>query len=89
VSTPPTTGPSTEEIPKAIPNIDVKVGILRRGTSGIMIIMPPEKIPAEPRPAIARPKMKLAEFGAAPHRAEPTSKTTTDVRKTVFVEYSR
>jgi hypothetical protein len=39
-----------------------------------MIMNPPEKIPADPRPAIERPTMKDTELGAAPHRAEPTSK---------------
>jgi hypothetical protein len=34
----------------------------------------PEKIPAEPTPAIARPTIRLAEEGAAPHSALPTSK---------------
>lgn len=50
---------------------------------GIMIIMAPEKIPADPRPAIALPKMKICEVGAAPQRAEPTSKITSDVKKTL------
>ena len=34
----------------------------------------PENMPADPRPAIARPMMNAVEFGAAPHNAEPTSK---------------
>jgi hypothetical protein len=39
----------------------------------IMIIVTPEKIPAPPRPAIARPTMKTIELGAAPHMTDPTS----------------
>lgn len=50
---------------------------------GIMIIIAPEKIPAEPKPAIARPAMNTGEFGAAPQTALPISKITTDVRKTL------
>jgi hypothetical protein len=61
----------TDETPKVIPKIEVNIGRLRRGTSGMMIIMPPEKIPADPRPAIARPMMNAVEFGAAPQRVDP------------------
>lgn len=50
---------------------------------GIIIIMAPEKIPAEPRPAMARPTIKTGELGAAPQMALPASKMTTDVRKTL------
>lgn len=39
----------------------------------------PESIPPEPTPAMARPNMKAIEFGAAPHRAEPTSNRKIDV----------
>lgn len=53
---------------------------------GIMIIMAPEKIPAEPKPAMARPRMKTGEVGAPPQMAEPTSKMTIQARKTL--EYS-
>jgi hypothetical protein len=42
---------------------------------GIMIRRQPEKMPAEPRPAMARPTMKAVELGAAPHIADPISKT--------------
>jgi hypothetical protein len=37
--------------------------------------MAPEKIPALPRPAIARPMMREVELGAAPQRREPISKS--------------
>ena len=80
------TGPSTDETPNAIPKMDVNIGRLRRGMSGSMIIMPPEKMPADPRPAIARPIMKAVELGAAPQRADPTSKITIEIRKTHLVE---
>jgi len=48
---------------------------------GIMIRRQPEKIPAEPRPAMARPTMNAVEFGAAPHIVDPISKTMTLRRK--------
>lgn len=43
---------------------------------GIMTIIEPEKMPAEPKPAIALPAMKTADVGAAAQITEPTSKTT-------------
>jgi len=86
VKIPPIRGPSTDDTPKAMPKKAVKVGRLRRGIRGIMIIWPPEKRPDDPRPAIARPMMKATELGAAPQRADPASKMTSDVRKTRLVE---
>ncbi len=41
----------------------------------------PEKMPAEPRPAMARPTMKAVELGAAPQMAEPVSKIIIERRK--------
>lgn len=46
----------------------------------------PEKIPAAPTPAMARPTMKTTELGAAPQMADPTSNKMTVARKTVFTE---
>jgi hypothetical protein len=51
-----------------------------------MMTVAPEKIPAEPIPAIARPTMKALELGAPPHRADPISKMRIATRKMVFVE---
>lgn len=53
-----------------------------------MIIMAPEKMPAEPSPAIALPKMKMAEVGAAPQMALPTSKIKMEIRKTLCRDVS-
>lgn len=50
----------------AMPKIEVKMGRLRRGTSGSMIIIPPEKMRADPRPAMARPIGIEMELRAAP-----------------------
>jgi hypothetical protein len=81
VKAPPIKGPSTEEIPNTIPNMLWNIGRLARGIIGIMIIMAPEKMPALPKPAMARPKIKTGEVGAAPHIAEPASKISTEVKK--------
>lgn len=48
-----------------------------------MIIIAPEKIPADPTPAIARPRIKDGELGAAPQRVLPTSKMMTHDKKTL------
>jgi hypothetical protein len=81
VKAPPIKGPNTDEMPNTIPNMLWNIGRLARGIIGIMIIMAPEKMPALPKPAMARPKIKTGEVGAAPHIAEPTSKIITEVKK--------
>lgn len=50
-----------------------------------MITVVPENNEAEATPAIARPMMKATDDGAAPHSAEPTSKTRMDSNVTVLV----
>lgn len=47
-----------------------------------MITNAPEVIPAFPKPAKARPTIKMVELGAAPQIADPTSKKPIDTRKT-------
>jgi hypothetical protein len=86
VKMPPMIGPSTDDTPNTMPNIEVYTGRLRMGMRGSKIITPPQKMPAAPMPAIARPIMKAVELGAAPQRADPTSKVIIEVRKTHFVE---
>ena len=49
------------------------MGLFGRGTMGIMIIIEPEKMPADPKPATARPIMKTKDVGAAAQMTEPTS----------------
>lgn len=39
-----------------------------------MIVKVPEKMPAQPMPAIARPIINAADEGAAPQMADPISK---------------
>jgi hypothetical protein len=52
----------------------------------IVRTMAPPKIPAAPKPATARPTMKIGELGAAPQMADPTSNRKMQVRKTFFGE---
>jgi len=49
-----------------------------------MLNMDPEKMPAEAKPAIARPMMKTTELGAAPQMVEPISKTTKLMRNVLL-----
>lgn len=58
------------------PMIPVKAGLFARGTDLAMMINAPEKIPAPPIPAIARPTMRARELGLAPQIVEPISNTT-------------
>jgi len=46
---------------------------------GIKIIMPPLKIPAEAKPAIARPTMNTTDDGATAQMREPISNTITQI----------
>ena len=50
-----------------------------------MTIIPPEKIPAEPAPAMALPTMNTVELGAAPQIAEPISKIAMTDKYTFLV----
>ena len=45
----------------------------------------PESTPPAPKPAMLLPKMKAIEFGAAPQRADPASKSKIDVKKVALM----
>lgn len=64
------------------PIIPTSIGRLWRGTTWLMRMIDPEKMPAEPIPAIARPMINASEFGAAPHTTEPISNSNTAARYT-------
>lgn len=49
------------------------------------MIRAPENIPADPRPAIARPTIRASEVGAAPQTAEPISKIVIAIKKTHLI----
>lgn len=46
------------------------------------MISAPEKIPAEPMPAMARPMIRVVEVLATPQISEPSSKMKMAIRKT-------
>lgn len=82
----PSNGPTTEAMPYMPPMSPVNVGRLARGTDVAMMRYAPEKTPAEPRPAIARPMMRATLFGATPQMRDPTSKIATAMRNTHLME---
>lgn len=63
------------------------MGLLCNGTI-INISMHPVNMPADARPAMDLPTMKTVEVGAAPHMAEPISKTTMDTRNVLSNDFS-
>lgn len=83
---PPSSGPMTDDIPNKAPTMPTKMGLFLNGTICVTMTVDPAVMPAQPTPAIARPMMKAVELGAAPHRAEPTSKTMMVMRYTILVE---
>ena len=76
----------TLEMPKMAPFKLTKTGRLCSGTTNTVRTIAPPKMPAAPRPAMARPTMKTGELGAAPQMADPTSNKKMQARKTVFAE---
>ena len=74
VNTPPSRGPATLAIPYIAPMKPVYIGRFTRGTLYATMISAPEKIPALPTPATARPMIRAIEFGATPQIREPNSK---------------
>lgn len=74
----------TEAMPNTAPKAPWNMALFLRGISGTMITMTPENMPADPRPAIARPIINAIEFGAAPHIAEPASKMKRQMKKVLI-----
>lgn len=64
----------------------IYIGLFESGAAYIIRIIAPLKRPPAPRPAIALPQMKAIEFGAAPQRADPTSKIKIRVMNIHFGE---
>jgi hypothetical protein len=62
------------------PMSPIYVGRCLNGTVIEMIKMAPEKIPAAPTPATARPMMSAVELGATPQIKEPISKMNRAIR---------
>jgi len=81
VKAPPTTGPHARPswpIPMLIPWNNGRRSL---GTQLAMVVRQPVNRPEEPRPAMARPRMNIVDDCAAPHMADPSSKTKKKARK--------
>lgn len=65
----------TDATPNTMPKTPWNMGRLCRGIMFTKTIMAPVKMPAEPKPAMARPTMNVGEVGATPQMREPISKT--------------
>lgn len=77
----PSRGPTTDAIPNTAPKRPIHFG---RDLSGVTLTRrttAPVIMPAAPIPAIARPKIKAMELGAAPQIALPISKMPMMMRK--------
>jgi hypothetical protein len=79
-------GPATDAIPHIPPISPIYVGRWRRGTLRPTIRMAPEKIPAAPKPATARPRIRPRELGVTPQTREPISKRVKASRNVHFRE---
>jgi hypothetical protein len=84
VNAPPIIGPVTLEIMKTIPMKLWYSGLFRNGIVFTVKTIVPDMMPAEPRPAIARPTMNVEEFCETPQTKEPSSKIVTLARNTHF-----
>lgn len=86
MNAPPSSGPTTEAIPKTAAMSPWKTLLFSNGTTAIRTAIAPFIIPAAPSPVIARPRINTTEDGAAPLIADPTSKTPIAVMKMDFGE---
>lgn len=83
-NTPPSSGPAIDASPKVAPMKPWYFGRLDSGTRSARMTFAPVMLPALPRPARARPRMKGGEEGAAAQRMEPSSKRRMRVMKVGF-----
>lgn len=70
-------GPSTDAMAKHTPMSAMYWARLCSGVISATMTIAPLKMPAEPAPAIARPRIRTSMLGATPHTSEPTSKMKT------------
>jgi len=71
-----------------VPTTAMKMGRDWRGTAAPTTTKLPVRIPALPRPAIARPMIKVIEFGATPQSSEPISNKKRAIRYAFLTEKS-
>lgn len=74
VKTPPSNGPTTEDMPNILDSSEMYNALFLNATEKPMIVIPPEKRAAAPAPAMALPTMSMTEFLAAAQTIDPSSK---------------
>ncbi len=67
-------GPYIEAMAYTLPKYVPYLARLTSGTEHVMVMKLPEKIPAEPKLAMARPTIRAVELGELAHFREPSSK---------------
>jgi hypothetical protein len=67
-------GPTTDETPYTPPVKPLKASLLANGTDVAIMRYEPENTPAEPKPAIARPRIRAGLFGVTAQMRDPSSK---------------
>lgn len=77
-----------EAMPQTMPKAPKTRGRLWSGMVKEMMTRAPEKMPATPMPAMARPTMRTVLDGATAQMSEPSSKMQTAVRKPHFTCHS-
>lgn len=80
MNAPPMSGPHTDAIPYILPKNAPYFALFTSGTEHAIMMKLPENIPADPRPAIARPMIKAVEFGEIAQIKEPISKIKMETR---------
>lgn len=73
-------GPDRVSFTYINPTTAVYIGLTFKGTAVATITKLPVRIPALPKPAIARPIIRAGEDGANPLMVDPISKTNIDMR---------
>jgi hypothetical protein len=81
-----TKGPEQLAIPYIAQIKAEKFALRSNETTVEMMMKDPDKTPAPPNPAIARPTMNIAELSAAPQSREPISNRLKPNRKTHLCE---
>jgi hypothetical protein len=81
---PPITGPRTAAMPYDIPMKPVYMALFSGLATKAMMVYAPVPSPAAPSPAMARPKIRVVEFGATPQIRLPSSKTRTASKNVNF-----
>ena len=85
VKAPPINGPQSAPTPNSMPTPAKRTGRCASRTECVPTTKAPVRMPALPRPCIARPKIRTSEDGAMAPMRLPTSKVANAVKKEALV----